>query len=145
MTMAAKWEEARKLRWECKGTAECQEPLKEEDKALEQETAKMRLKILESRWNKLVNIAETMQSEVENKMGEELSELNEEVPYSNCVQIMALDKANEAANRRCYRIEGLRKKLEFMPIGSEAGSTTGGGFHKQKGYQTKYSFDSFKT
>ncbi len=83
-------------------------------------------KIIESRWVKLVNMAEAMQSEAKDKTGEESRELNKEVLCNkNCVQNMAqmlmssddpdvlgrahvaMDEANRAANRSCYRMKGL--------------------------------------
>ncbi len=49
------------------------------ERARKQETAEMCLKILESSWDKLQNIAKAMQAETEDKSGEESTELNEEV------------------------------------------------------------------
>jgi hypothetical protein len=48
------------------------------EKAREQEAAEMRLKILEDGRDKLVNLANTMHEESEDKTLEELIELNEE-------------------------------------------------------------------
>jgi hypothetical protein len=106
---------------------------------------KTRLKILEDGRDKLVSLADALHAEIEEKTGEELIKLNEEILYNkgyiqNMAQTfmttdnsdmlvraqVALNEANKATNNSCIRIIGLRKKLEFLLTGSEAGSVTGG-------------------
>ncbi len=134
---------------ECNGAAACEELLREADRALEkakeQEAARARLKI----WvGKTCEHGKRPCSQRLRTRREELREQNEEVFYhKNCVQNMApmlmssddpdiLGKAHgaldKATNRSCYGIKGLQKKLEFMPSGSEVGSITGDGLHKQQ-------------
>ncbi len=124
VAMAAKWDETLTFAWICKGSAACGELLREADetleKAREQEAAETRFKKLEDGRDKLVNLANTMHKEVEDKTHKELIELNKEILYNKGnVQSMAqmlltidnpdiviraqlaLDEANEAANKSC--------------------------------------------
>jgi GTP cyclohydrolase I len=125
-------------------TAACENLLKLADEALdrarEQETAGTNLKILENAWDKLKTIAKNVFSETDEKLKGELTELNEEYSTCNkkCVQSMSkmlfsfddLDMSGQAqaaleedseATRSCCKIRGLKKKLIFVPTGSEAG------------------------
>jgi hypothetical protein len=132
--------------WECKGAATYGNLLIEADgtlgRAREQEAAETRLKILEDGRDKPVNLADAMLLEAENRTGEEIIELKDEILYEGNLQNMAqmlmspdnldrrvhaqvaLEEVNEAANNSRIRIFGLRKKLELLPTGSEVGSIT---------------------
>jgi hypothetical protein len=80
--------------WECKDAATCGNLLKEADGALErareQEAAETRLKILEDGRDKLVNLADAMLLEAEDRTGEEIIELKDEILYKGNLQNMAL-------------------------------------------------------
>jgi hypothetical protein len=51
------------------------------ERAREQEAAETRLKILEDGRDKLVSLADALHAEIEDKTGEELIKLNEEILY----------------------------------------------------------------
>jgi hypothetical protein len=73
--------------------------LREANEALEkarvQEATETRLKILKDGRDKLVNLADTMHEEAEDKTHEELIMLNEEIPYNKGnVQKIAPDAAD---------------------------------------------------
>ncbi len=102
------------------------------------------LKILKSGRDKLVNIAEAVPAEMEDRSEDELVEVNEEILYNKgCLQNMAqmlldsresevtrlayavLEETKKATNQSSNKIRGLRKKLDSMPTGSKAGNITG--------------------
>ncbi len=118
------------------------------EEAKEQEVAERRLKIMEDGRDKLINLADTVQEEAEDRTQEKLIELSNEVLYNKGnVQSMAqmlqgidnpdilaraqlaLDEANKATNNSSAWITGLCKRQESLHTDSEAGIIIGGQPH----------------
>lgn len=94
LAMATKWDkDNHKVTWQCMGKATCGELFKEADKALErakkQEAAATRLKIMEDCRDRLINLAKTVQEEVDNRNQEELIKLGNNILNKGKMQSMA--------------------------------------------------------
>ncbi len=93
VVMATKWDKNLEFTWQCMGKATCGELFKEADKALErakkQEAAATRLKIMEDCRDRLINLAKTVQEEVDDRNQEELIKLGNNILNKGKMQSMA--------------------------------------------------------
>jgi hypothetical protein len=90
VSMAARWTQEWKQGWEDRGTAACEELMKQADqtpeKAKHPETEEARLKIIENGKDKLVDLTEVVQTEAEDNSRKKFSELNSEELFNrSCV------------------------------------------------------------
>jgi hypothetical protein len=123
--------------------------LEEADLALkrteDKDADEARVRIMEANRDRLVALVDTVQDETEEKDQDQLINLGEEVEYNkdnvaSMAKMMkgtvdeglskraqrAFDESMEAAKLGWQKLEGLRTRLEFHSVDSEAGSYLGG-------------------
>lgn len=90
VSMAAKWTLDLEQEWDNRGSAECEELRRALEKGQGARNHETCLEILKGSSDKLVKLAKVVQTEAEDRSGEELSKLNAEVLLNkSCLQSMA--------------------------------------------------------
>jgi hypothetical protein len=140
IAMAAKWDEDMVSAWRKKGWSMCGTLIREADAALrkakDKEAAETRLRIMEAGWDKLIDLAESVQDETEERSRGELVDLENKVAYNkdNVISMAhmlkrtidleilsraekAFKEAIEAAGNSCKRLDNPLDEAELPKRG----------------------------